>query len=657
VSAAAAPWVERNRALMIAAIEHVKGSLDAHRQGRAPAADRAHALAAAIESTDPSALAALTGAFRMSPFERDILLLCAAFEMDGIIAAACAGASDPRRPYPTFGLAMAAFPGGHWSAITPNAPLRYYRLLEVDPGEGLTYGRLRIDERILHYLAGVPWLDPRLNGLLEHVPTEHEVSLIDGHRAAADRIAGMWRRWRELPVDRWSAVQICGADPGGRELVIAEACRRSGNAMLVLRSGDVPTGPLERDALARLWLRETGLSSAALVIEIDDVEHAETVRGIAALVERLRGPIVISSRDPLRLRRRAAIRVELGTATVREQEVLWRAYLGPMAERLDGAIHELATHFHLGAAGMRAVVGEITESDDLDLDNSAGLARTTWAACRRQARPRLDDLAQRIDPDAKFDDLVLPAEQMQMLRGVVAHVRQRFVVYEQWGFGRKGGRGLGITALFSGASGTGKTLAAEVLASELHLDLYRIDLSQVVSKYIGETEKHLRRIFDAAEEGGAILLFDEADALFGKRSEVKDSHDRYANLEISYLLQRMEMYRGLAILTSNMRSALDGAFTRRLRFIIEFPFPGVDERAAIWARAFPRDVPIADLAVDRLAQLNITGGIIRNIALGAAFLAADAGSPVRMDHLRQAVDLELLKLERTATEAELGEWS
>jgi SpoVK/Ycf46/Vps4 family AAA+-type ATPase len=225
------------------------------------------------------------------------------------------------------------------------------------------------------------------------------------------------------------------------------------------------------------------------------------------------------------------------------------------------------------------------------------------------------------------------------------------VVYERWGVGKKGGRGLGITALFSGASGTGKTLAAEVLATELHLDLYRIDLSQVVSKYIGETEKNLRRIFDAAEEGGAILLFDEADALFGKRSEVKDSHDRYANLEISYLLQRMEAYRGLAILTSNMRSALDVAF------IVEFPFPGIDERAQIWARVFPRDVPRDGIDVNRLAGLNVTGGIIRNIALTAAFLAADAGSPVRMDHLRQAASLELLKLERTATEAELGGWS
>jgi len=660
VSPATTPWLERNRDLVIASIEHVRGRLEAHARGTAAAPDRLAAADAAVEATGgPSGLASLINAFGLSRFERDVLLLCAAFELDGTVAPACAAASDPRRPYPTFGLAMAAFPNGHWSAITPAGPLRFFRILEIDPTDGLSLGRLRIDERILHYVAGVPWLDQRLQGLLECLPATPDLSLVDGHRAAAERIAGMWARWRGQPADSWAAIQVSGTDAGTRELVVSEACRHAGLTLLALRSGDVPAGALERDALARLWLRESALCAAALMIDVDDVEHAEILRAIAALIERLRGAVVISSRDPLRLRRRTAVRVELAAATTREQEGLWRAHLGPMAERLDGAVTELASHFQLGPIAMRAVVADVTEqlADAGDTSDPATLAGATWTACRRQARPRLDDLAQRIAPNAGFDELVLPPDEAKMLRSIAAHVRQRSVVYERWGFGRKDGRGLGITALFSGASGTGKTLAAEVLATELDLDLYRIDLSQVVSKYIGETEKNLRRIFDAAEEGGAILLFDEADALFGKRSEVKDSHDRYANLEISYLLQRMESYRGLAILTSNMRSSLDVAFTRRLRFIVEFPFPGIEERTAIWARVFPSDVPLDGIDLARLAGLNVTGGIIRNIALGAAFLAADAGSPVRMDHLRQAASLELLKLERTATEAELGGWS
>ncbi len=199
-------------------------------------------------------------------------------------------------------------------------------------------------------------------------------------------------------------------------------------------------------------------------------------------------------------------------------------------------------------------------------------------------------------------------------------------------------------------------MAAEVLAAELRLDLYRIDLSSVVSKYIGETEKNLRRVFDAAEEGGAILLFDEADALFGKRSEVKDSHDRYANIEVSYLLQRMEAYRGLAILTSNFKDALDTAFLRRLRFIVHFPFPDAAQRAEIWRRAFPAQTPTLGIDPEKLGRLSVTGGNIRNIALAAAFLAADEGSPVGMPHLLRAARGELAKIERPLSDAEVRGW-
>ena len=229
-------------------------------------------------------------------------------------------------------------------------------------------------------------------------------------------------------------------------------------------------------------------------------------------------------------------------------------------------------------------------------------------------------------------------------------------VLERWGFAARYSRGLGLTALFAGASGTGKTMAAEVLAHTLDLDLFQIDLAGLVSKYIGETEKNLRRVFDAAEDSGAILLFDEADALFGKRSEVKDSHDRYANLEVSYLLQRMEAYRGLAILTTNMRHAIDTAFLRRLRFVVEFPFPDAAERARIWQRVFPPETPRAGLDPARLAQLGVAGGVIRNIAMHAAFLAADAAEPVRMSHLLAAARTEYAKLERPLGRAETEGW-
>ena len=259
-----------------------------------------------------------------------------------------------------------------------------------------------------------------------------------------------------------------------------------------------------------------------------------------------------------------------------------------------------------------------------------------------------------------WNDLVLPRTEMELLTQIAAQVGRRNQVYRDWGFDRKMNRGFGINALFAGDSGTGKTMAAEVIANELRLNLYRIDLSQVVNKYIGETEKNLRRLFDAAEDGGAILFFDEADALFGKRSEVKDSHDRYANIEINYLLQRIESYRGLAILATNLKGALDTAFLRRLRFIVNFPFPTLADRRLLWAKAFLQheadqglpSPPLGKLDYDRLAKLNLTGGHIHNVALNAAFLAAHRETPVTMTLILEAARAEFQKLGHSINEAD-----
>jgi SpoVK/Ycf46/Vps4 family AAA+-type ATPase len=318
----------------------------------------------------------------------------------------------------------------------------------------------------------------------------------------------------------------------------------------------------------------------------------------------------------------------------------------------NGQVSNLVGQFNLNIAGIRASVYEAVESGS---DGDA-LSLALWEAGRSQARTRLDGLAQRIEPVAQWDDLVLPPAEKGILREISAHVKHRSTVYENWGFGATSRRGLGISALFAGSSGTGKTMAAEVLANTLHLDLYRIDLSSVINKYIGETEKNLRRVFDAAEDGGAILFFDEADALFGKRSEVKDSHDRYANIEVNYLLQRMESYRGLAVLATNMRSALDPAFLRRIRFVANFPFPDFAYREEIWRKVFPATTPVERLEPSLLARVPIPGGNIRNIAMNAAFRAAEEGTPVRMKHLAQAARHEFVKMEKPVPESEMGEW-
>jgi SpoVK/Ycf46/Vps4 family AAA+-type ATPase len=360
---------------------------------------------------------------------------------------------------------------------------------------------------------------------------------------------------------------------------------------------------------------------------------------------------MLSSREPLRLRERAAVRLDVRRPSAAEQRELWRDSLGTRAEQLNGQVDVLVGQFNFSAQEIASVVREAAADGSWEFEIDE-----LWDMCRGQARPRLDDLAQRITSTAAWDDLVLPPRQLDTLREIAVHVRRRATVQEVWGFSAKSARGQGISALFAGTSGTGKTMAAEVLSGELQLDLYRIDLSAVVSKYIGETEKNLRRVFDAAESGSAILLFDEADALFGKRSEVKDSHDRYANIEVSYLLQRMEAYRGLAILTTNLKSALDSAFMRRIRFAVDFPFPDTAQRTEIWRRVFPAATPTRELDVTRLARLNVAGGNIHNIALHAAYRAADSGEPVRMEHLLWAARAEYAKLEKPLSEAEIGGW-
>jgi SpoVK/Ycf46/Vps4 family AAA+-type ATPase len=335
-----------------------------------------------------------------------------------------------------------------------------------------------------------------------------------------------------------------------------------------------------------------------------------------------------------------------------EQRAIWRAELGDGAGLADADLERLTAHFQLTAGEIADAASDARQT----VRTGATPAVAVWRACRVQARGGLEQLAQRIWSETKWDGLVLPTAQVQLLREIAAQVRHRATVHERWQFNAGGPRGLGVSALFAGESGTGKTLAAEVLANDLDLDLYRIDLSSVVSKYIGETEKNLKAVFDAAQSSGAILLFDEADALFGKRSEVKDSHDRYANIEVGYLLQRIESYRGLAILTTNMKGLLDNAFLRRIRFVVQFPFPHADLRRDIWQRVFPAALPLDGVRFDQLARLNVAGGNIRNIALNAAFLAAADGQRVTMTHLLHATQVECAKLEKPLTEAEIGGW-
>ncbi|QLJ02397.1 ATP-binding protein [Streptomyces sp. NEAU-sy36] len=641
---------------LTAGIRRVLARVDAHAartgQGR-PTAERngpTTTLTPAPARTTP--LDALVALFGLTPFERDLVLLTAADELDPSTAARCAAAAgDPGRAYPTFSLALAALGEPHWSALTPVAPLRRWRIVELEDETRLTLTRLRLDERVLHFLLDSPYLDARLHGRLRRT-TIPAGTLPPSYDLAASRLAEGWREDGRGP-GAPPVVEVTGGDRHSRAELAATAAARCGLGLYTMNAEDLPADPAERDRLARLWQREAILLPAALLVEAGDLDrdqHAATEAFLAGAAV----PVVVSSEDPLPTGRPHGTRVAVPRLDDDEQLALWADAFADVADLTDAELRSLVAQFQLPPHVVRSAAAAVGRR--LPHEEETDAAELAWRAGLEEARVGMDELGRRIEPRAGWHDLVLHDRQTAVLREIVAHVRQRPTVHQEWGFAATLRRGLGVTALFAGGSGTGKTLAAEVMAEELGLDLFVVDLSQVVSKYIGETEKNLRRVFDAAERGGALLLFDEADALFGKRSEVKDSHDRYANLEVSYLLMRMEAYRGLAILTTNMKQALDTAFLRRIRFVVDFPFPAEHERAEIWRRVLPPQAPLKDIDPDLLARLTVAGGSIRNIALSGAFLAAEEGDRLQMRHMLAAARTEYLKLERSLTPAEVRGW-
>ncbi|MDB4895043.1 MAG: family ATPase, partial [Firmicutes bacterium] len=510
---------------------------------------------------------------------------------------------------------------------------------------------LEIDADLVAFLTGNP-----------HLPA----GVAAGPPPDSDRAAGLLGGTAPQQLIRWLGpgaappILVLHGPPGsGRRTVAALLAAGIGSALWMLQGGDTDLLRICRDA----FLQHAGLGAV-----VGD-GHAglgavagDDRAGLKRLVE-LAGtfglPLFLVSQQPLephlfREARLAQVAVPLADQPVREQ--IWLELLAKVPHAADvepaalaatyrltpGRIHDA---FWLGReqAWLRSLDGVLTQADLV-------------AGCKAQSSARLGTMARRLTGRPPWEALVLPQDQMEQLGEFCDWVRHRHRVLKEWGFGDGQTRGLGISALFAGGSGTGKTLAAEAVATKLGLDVYRIDLSAVVSKYIGETEKNLAHVFDAAEESHALLFFDEADALFGKRTEVKDAHDRYANIEINYLLQRMEAFDGLTVLATNRVEDLDEAFKRRLSFQISFPMPEQVQRRRIWQVHLPESAPLApDVDLDFLAaRLAVPGGNIRNIALGAAFLAAADGGPISMLHLVRAARREYEKAGRPCTEREFG---
>ncbi len=653
-------WSQHNEQYLAAALEWLRWQLQRqiyrlsaeanHPQASTEALEEglrrtAHHMATAAAVDPPPALIMLGQLFGLSDFGRSLLLLCVAMELDTQIATLCAQAQDDAsRPYPTYALALALFDQPVWDVVAPEHPLRYWQLIRVQ-GTGhqpLTTSPLRADERIVNYIKGLNLLDERLMTFMLPLDGAREpLPLPPSQQQVVDAIAHHLKtQAHTVPL-----VQLVGPDGGSQQLVAQQATARLGLHLYRLPVALLPSQTSELDLLGRLWQRESQLLPIMLYLDAHttDVDLGTMTSPLGRFLMRNTAPCFLGLRAVNHTLGPTSTVIDVDKPTSAEQQQLWNQLVGDRAPQSPSL---LAQQFNLNLPTIVHIAQTPPPS------SPSPLHPHLWEACLSHTRPQLDQLAQRLTPKATWDDIVLPNDDTALLHQIANQVRQRHIVYETWGFGRRMNRGLGISTLFAGESGTGKTMAAEVIANELRLNLYRIDLSAVVSKYIGETEKNLRRLFDAAEDGGAILFFDEADALFGKRSEVKDSHDRYANIEINYLLQRIEAYSGLAILATNLKQSIDSAFMRRLRFVVTFTFPNRRERQGIWQRAFPPETPIDSIDYDHLAKFNLTGGNIHNIALNAAFLAAQAETTVTMPLLLKAVRAEFKKLDRPISEAD-----
>ena len=633
-------------------------------QAQAQATQQAKRLAEmARRRGQPVRLERMVTTFGLARFELDTLLICLAPSLDpryerlyGYLQ------DDVTRKHPSVNLVLDLLcdPGSErlkmLSRFAGDAPLFKYCLLERTPGPETGQAPL-LSQALRPDIAIVTWL---LGGYQPHAELKPHTRLLQPQEKERDHLlaASVWPDL-EHATDQNPIVVFYGPNEATQQAAARLVAAHAERPLLQVDMASVTgAGQSPRRALA-LALRDARLIGAIPYLTGWDACLAEGVPVPDLLAELCAYPhlAIVAGRAPWQAqgfdRERALLWVECPTPAYPQRATLWKHFVGQAQPETSLDLDELAGQFILTTSQIRDAVA--TARDMAARRGGPLQSADLFAAARLHSNPHLSSLARKIVPRYTWDDIILPDDQLAMLHEIVATVRGRPKVLEEWGVGKKLAASDGVTMLFAGPPGTGKTMAAEVIAAELNLDLYKIDLSTIVSKYIGETEKNLERIFSEAQNSNAILFFDEADALFGKRSEVKDSHDRYANIEISYLLQRMEAYDGVTILATNLRANLDEAFTRRLQFAVDFPFPEKEYRVRIWQTLFPPTVPRAselDLALLG-RRFKLAGGNIRNIIVNAAFLAAADDGPVTMKYLLHSTRRELQKMGRLVKEGDL----
>jgi len=613
--------------------------------------------------------------FGLSRFEMDTVLLCLLPDVELKYERLYAYLQDDitkKRPTVETVIRLQRPAGGNEislrQAFHASAPLFRTRLLRfaddrLSSSVSLLARQLEIDERISAYLLGFDQVDARILHFVRVVRPKARLNDAIIPDDIRQRLAGLVRRTKDEEV----VLRFRGNSGAGRQNTAEALCHELGVPLLVADADQLPEqSPLE--SLLPLVFREGRLQGAILYLECDrlmsaGMEAGPSSRILEREIEAYPGWVILSGDQewqPSRLGRDkpfVSVDFPLPSYTLRQQAWQNQGKEFSFADDVDFA--DLAGRFRLSVGQIRdAIVVARNFALWRSPEDSTITLQDVHAACRRLSRPGLNALAHKIASNYVWHDIILPREQVEHLREICSFVKYHETVYGEWGFGRKHSRGKGLNVLFAGPSGTGKTMAAEIMAGELGFDLYKIDLSTIVSKYIGETEKNLDRIFREAQLSNAILFFDEADALFGKRSEVRDSHDRYANIEVAYLLQKMEDYDGVVILATNLRKNMDEAFARRMHFTVEFPMPEEEDRLRIWRGVFPGEAPLSkDTDLNFMArQFKISGGNIKNIALNAAFLAAQDGKVITIEHLIRATKREYQKIGKLCTEGDFAQY-
>jgi AAA+ superfamily predicted ATPase len=610
--------------------------------------------------------------FALTPVDKDILLLCLLPELDlkyerlfGYIQ------DDVTRRRPTVALALdllcTSFEdrlAGRQSLLQ-HAPLIKYHFISLHDDTPIKHAplvakSLKLDDRVRDYLLGFDEIDANLLPFVHRIAPQRrleDIILADNIRARLVQLTDEHKDGTHLI---W---YFYGPEGTGKRSTAEALCHRIGTGLLVADVKLMSQVSLPFETITKLLCREAMLQDATVYWkDFDTLLHddfSSQLRTAMAEIEQHPGLVFLSGRRVWDVHHswgsKLFISVEFPIPDYGQRQQLWLTSLGGQAEATEAAVGALAGKFQL-SGGQILEAASLARNLALWRDGGSVTGEDLHRACRQVSNQKLIQLARKIKPRYIWADIVLPKDQLEQLREICNYVKYHELVYGEWGFEHKLSLGKGLNVLFAGPSGTGKTMAAEIMANELGLDLYKIDLATVVSKYIGETEKNLDRIFKEAQDSNSILFFDEADAIFGKRSEVRDSHDRYANIEIAYLLQKMEEYQGIVILATNLHKNLDEAFARRMHFSVEFPFPEEEDRFRIWQKAFPEAAPLSqDIDLAFMArQFKITGGNIKNIALSAAFLAAEDGGGVTMENLIHATKREYQKMGKLCTEADFG---